>query len=100
MLGLLLDRQPDVFQKLVLPLLDPTDRALLARVSHACREAERASLNDASLSVSGGFCTSVELQLGSVYRRGFTNTAVVTARGSIPRRIQPTSDTARWGGEG
>ena len=59
LVGWLLDKLPDVFQMAVLPLLDPTDRALLGRASRVCRDAVGPSW-DVKLSVKA-FLTSVEM---------------------------------------
>ena len=55
----MLARLPDVFKQVLLPLLDtPTDRAMLGRVSQACR-AEVPSWNNTPLKVNE-FVGSVE----------------------------------------
>ena len=61
MLARVLDRLPELFHRDILPLLGPTDRAMLGRVSRKCREAVP-SWDDGALRVKDFvFCKDTEL---------------------------------------
>jgi len=55
-LGLVLDIMPDIFHREILPLLDPTDRAMFGRALGTCREALGPHWNDTPLQVKVGRC--------------------------------------------